>query len=539
VQEGILAGKYFQGAYRSWSFYEGSVRVNDDREILIQGLENINRATDGDIVGIEILEEEAWSVPSGMVVVGADEEETPLTSDVVVESEEAEEEIMSIVKKRKLEGGEMKKATGRVVGIIRRKWLPCAGLLRKSQNETSSYHFFFPDNRKIPRVKIETRNVNKYEGQKILVQIDHWPVSSRYPVGHTIRVLGAAGTVETETSAILHEHGIPHGPFAEAVEACLPSIPYVIPAEELEKRTDFRSLNVVSVDPPGCTDIDDALHSELLPDGNFEVGVHIADVSHYVLPETALDQEAAKRGTSVYLADRRIDMIPPLLSSNLCSLHSATDKLVFSVIWKLSPAGQILDTKFLKAVINSKASLTYDEAQARLNSSASDPLTLSLRRLSQLAQVLKKERFARGALMLSSHEVRDEGDSDLDSEEAHSLVEEFMLLANCSVAQFTLETFREFALLRRHPMPPPSNFEPLLLAAKAHGLRLVVDEGSKALNDSIEAQPEELKGILRVMATRCMTQALYCCSGTAPPNEYRHFGLAVDLYTHFTSPIRR
>jgi exoribonuclease R len=135
--------------------------------------------------------------------------------------------------------------------------------------------------------------------------------------------------------------------------------------------------------------------------------------------------------------------------------------------------------------------------------------------------------------------VSDEGESELESEESHSLVEEFMLLANCSVAQFTLEAFREYALLRRHPTPPPGNFEPLLLAAKAHGIQITVDNGSKALNESIERQAEDVRGILRVLTTRCMTQALYCCSGTTPPDQYHHFGLAVGLYTHFTSPIRR
>jgi len=141
--------------------------------------------------------------------------------------------------------------------------------------------------------------------------------------------------------------------------------------------------------------------------------------------------------------------------------------------------------------------------------------------------------------MLSASEVNEDGEVEDDCEESHSMVEEFMLLANCSVAKFTLETFREFALLRRHPIPPPSNFEPLLLAAKAHGIKIVVDQGSKALNESIMNQPVELKSILRVLTTRCMTQALYCCSGTTPPDEYPHFGLAAKLYTHFTSPIRR
>lgn len=144
------------------------------------------------------------------------------------------------------------------------------------------------------------------------------------------------------------------------------------------------------------------------------------------------------------------------------------------------------------------------------------------------------------ALMLSGGEVSEDGQADDESEEeSHAMVEEFMLLANCSVAKFILKTFKEYALLRRHPTPPPSNFEPLLLAAKAHNLQIDVDKGSKALNESLLRQPLELKSILRVLTTRCMTQALYCCSGITSPDEYHHFGLAADIYTHFTSPIRR
>ncbi|OXA50994.1 Exosome complex exonuclease RRP44 [Folsomia candida] len=573
LQAGIKSGKYYQGAFRSFNFFEGFVRIEDDasaanaksgprkqkddlayNEILLQGLENVNRACEGDIVVIEVLPEDKWSIPSGMVTVDAIEKESPLVADkVVLENVETdvdvqehedrleEEEIFAAVAESVKNVGEKKRQrTGRVIGIIRRKWLPICGMIRKSLKEGTSFHYFFPDNKKMPKVRIETRNVDRFEGQKIVAQIDQWPISSRFPVGHYIKILGPAGTIETETSAILHEHGIPHDPFSKAVEACLPQMPWTIDPSEYAKRKDFRDIIVCSVDPPGCTDIDDALHCRRLDDGMYEVGVHIADVSYFVQPNNALDDEAAKRGTTVYLADRRIDMIPPLISSNLASLHSGTDKLVFSCIWTMTPSADILDTKFYKGIMNSKSAMTYAEAQARLNSKTTgDPITDSLRGLSTLAQILKKKRFDNGALMLSASEVNEEGEIEDDCEESHSLVEEFMLLANCSVAKFTLETFREFSLLRRHPIPPPANFEPLQLAAKAHGIKIVVDEGSKALNESLERQPAELKSILRVLTTRCMTQALYCCSGTTPPDEYPHFGLAAKLYTHFTSPIRR
>jgi len=211
LQDGIKSGKYYQGAYRSFNFFEGFVRIEADaskperikkdelsyNEILLQGLDNVNRSTDGDIVAIEILPEDQWSVPSGMVVVDPPEKEPKLTADkVVVENEEVdadaqaqedrieEEEIFAAVAestKKNLQ----KQRTGRVVGVIRRKWLPCCGIIRKNLKEGSSFHFFFPDNKKIPKVRIETRNVDRFEGQKIVAQIDQWPVSSRNPVVRT------------------------------------------------------------------------------------------------------------------------------------------------------------------------------------------------------------------------------------------------------------------------------------------------------------------------------------------------------------------
>ena len=204
LQDGIRTGKYHQGAYRCWSFYEGFVHIDgdkqDSREILIQGIENINRSTNGDIVVVEILKQEEWSIPSGMVVV--DNDEPALTSETVVETDEQEEEVMAMVEKRKAEeSGELKKATGRVVGIIRRKWLPCCGIIRKGQSETSSFHTFIPDNKKLPQIRIETRNVKKFYGQKIVVQIDNWPATSRRPVGHYLKILGPVGDIETGKSS--------------------------------------------------------------------------------------------------------------------------------------------------------------------------------------------------------------------------------------------------------------------------------------------------------------------------------------------------
>lgn len=327
---------------------------------------------------------------------------------------------------------------------------------------------------------------------------------------------------------------------------------------------DLRDLTICSVDPPGCTDIDDALHARELGNGLYEMGVHIADVSHFVKPGSALDLEAASRGTTVYLADQRIDMIPGALSSNLCSLVEGKERLTFSVIWTIDPkTAEIKDTKFGKSVICSKGALEYEEAQNMIDSKRSDELACGLRRLMSVAKVLRKNRIANGALILASGgevrfmEVESETHDDpnaLPTKEKQlvkkkvvdtmSMIEEFMLLANVSVAQKIFEDFPELALLRKHPPVSEKLCQDLLAAAKAKGIELDVSSGKK-FNESLDRARDEnneyFNTMLRMIATRCMTRAEYVCSGVegGDPNSYSHYGIGASIYTHFTSPIRR
>nr|XP_030694524.1 exosome complex exonuclease RRP44 isoform X2 [Globicephala melas] len=444
----------------------------------------------------------------------------------------------------------MLKPTGRVVGIIRRNWRPYCGMLSKSDIKESRRHLFTPADKRIPRIRIETRQASTLEGQRIIVAIDGWPRNSRYPNGHFVKNLGEVGDKETETEVLLLEHDVPHQPFSQAVLSLLPKMPWSITEKDMKNREDLRQLCVCSVDPPGCTDIDDALHCRELENGNLEVGVHIADVSYFIRPGNALDQESARRGTTVYLCEKRIDMVPELLSSNLCSLRSNVDRLAFSCIWEMNHNAEILKTRFTKSVINSKASLTYAEAQMRIDSATmNDSITTSLRGLNKLAKILKKGRIENGALTLSSPEVRFHMDSethdpiDLQTKElreTNSMVEEFMLLANISVAKKIHEEFPEHALLRKHPAPPPSNYEILVKAAKSKNLEIKTDT-AKALADSLDRADSltfpYLNTLLRILATRCMMQAVYFCSGM--DTDFHHYGLASPIYTHFTSPIRR
>ncbi|XP_032133240.1 exosome complex exonuclease RRP44 isoform X2 [Sapajus apella] len=507
LQQGIKSGTYLQGTFRASreNYLEATVWIHGDneenKEIILQGLKHLNRAVHEDIVAVELLPKSQWVAPSSVVLHDEGQNEDD------VEKEEEREQM-------------------------------------------SRRHLFTPADKRIPRIRIETRQASTLEGRRIIVAIDGWPRNSRYPNGHFVKNLGDVGEKETETEVLLLEHDVPHQPFSQAVLSFLPKMPWSITEKDMKNREDLRHLCICSVDPPGCTDIDDALHCRELENGNLEVGVHIADVSHFIRPGNALDQESARRGTTVYLCEKRIDMVPELLSSNLCSLKCDVDRLAFSCIWEMNHSAEILKTKFTKSVINSKASLTYAEAQLRIDSAnMRDDITTSLRGLNKLAKILKKKRIEKGALTLSSPEVRFHMDSethdpiDLQTKElreTNSMVEEFMLLANISVAKKIHEEFSEHALLRKHPAPPPSNYEILVKAAKSRNLEIKTDT-AKSLAESLDRAESPtfpyLNTLLRILATRCMMQAVYFCSGM--DNDFHHYGLASPIYTHFTSPIRR
>ncbi|XP_060081285.1 exosome complex exonuclease RRP44-like [Ylistrum balloti] len=544
IQRGIKSGRYFQGSFMASreNYLEANVSIHDkDQMVFIQGHMNLNRAVHSDVVAIEMLPEEEWSCPSSMVL-----EES--TEKVVEDSMETEDNAV----KRSKVPKELRQPTGKIVGIIKRNWRQYCGILRPSAMKEGTRHIVVPAEKRIPKIRIETRQAAELVTQRIVVAIDNWPRNSRYPQGHFVRKLGSIGDKETENEVLLLEHDVPHSNFSEAVLACLPKLPWIITDEDYKRRRDLRHIDICSVDPPGCTDIDDALHCRELENGNLEVGVHIADVSHFIRPGTAIDKEASERGTTVYLTDRRIDMVPELLSSNLCSLRSNVERFAFSILWELTHDAEIVTTSFTKSVIKSKAAFTYAEAQMKIDDTAQDdPLTRSLRHLNRLAKILKQRRIDAGALTLASPEIRFHIDSEthepIDVQakqimETNSMVEEFMLLANVASAKKTLEEFPDCACLRRHPAPPPSNFDPVIKAAASKGFKIDVSKG-KALADSLEAAvvPSDpyFNTMLRIMTTRCMMQAVYFCSGMIPESEYFHYGLAAGIYTHFTSPIRR
>ncbi|EIW76973.1 RNB-domain-containing protein [Coniophora puteana RWD-64-598 SS2] len=573
---GVKAGKLHQGHFNAnqYNYLEGTVPVPAfTKPILLVGRENMNRAVQGDIVVVEIFPEAEWKAPADEVI----DQETTLKNDDAESSgderEENEERMAEQERRAVRVSAEEKKAaekqpTGRIVGVVKRNWRAYVCHIDRtsltSSNATSLSQqtvFATPVSRLLPRIRIRTRQAPTLLGQKIIVSIDRWDPSSRYPEGHFVRALGHSESKEAEQESLLLEFDVPYRPFGRAILDCLPKEgeQWVVPpmsasSEVWRNRTDLRHLNVCSIDPPGCQDIDDALHARRLTNGNIEAGVHIADVSHFVHADTPMDTEAAARGTTVYLVDKRIDMLPSLLGTNLCSLRPHVERLAFSAIWELTPEADIVNVRFTKSVIASKAAFEYGEAQIRKDDpNRTDELTESIRLLNTLAEKFKAKRMQAGALNLASPEVKIHLDSPESSDpidveqkalhETNSLVEEFMLLANISVAKRIQEAFPQTAVLRRHMPPPKTNFEKLQdILMKRKGLTLDVSS-SGALADSldhcIDPKDATFNTLVRIMATRCMLSAEYFSSGSVARDTFAHYGLATPIYTHFTSPIRR
>ena len=569
LEAGYKAGTLHKGFFNAnaYNFLEGAVRSEAlSKPILLQGREAMNRAVDGDVVYVALLPQSEWKGASDAVL----EAESAQRNDDARDSDNEDEDV-GLEAQPESSGGDTQ-PTGRVVGIARRNWRSyVAHIDASSVNERAlatlgpQTLFASPVDRKIPRIKIRTRQAQALLGCKILVTMDEWKSTSRYPEGHFVRSLGAIESKEAEQESLLLEFDVPYRPFSKSILACLPSEGdhwTVPPKGEQDARSlaiwrdrvDMRAENICSIDPPGCQDIDDALHAKRLPNGNIEAGVHIADVSFFVRPDTPMDAEAASRGTTVYLVDRRIDMLPHLLGTNLCSLRPFVERLAFSTVWELTPSAEVVNVRFFKSVIASKAAFTYEEAQNRKDDlSLNDAITESIRLLNDMAIKLRRGRMEAGALNLASPEVRihldsAESSAPIDVEqkemrETNSLVEEFMLLANTSVARRIYEAYPTTGVLRRHAPPPADNFETLQdILRKRRGMDLDVSSSgalAASLDRCADTRDPAFNTLVRILATRCMLSAEYFCTGSVPRNSFGHYGLAMDMYTHFTSPIRR
>lgn len=393
----------------------------------------------------------------------------------------------------------------------------------------------------------QARKAGAEKGWKVSVRVEHWNKVESLPFGKIIDVLGAPGENETEMHSILAEFGLPYR-FEPELEKAAEKISDKIKVKDIKERRDFRDTFTFTIDPEDAKDFDDALSFKPLENGNFEVGVHIADVSHYVTPGSDIDKEARDRGTSVYLADRTVPMLPEKLCNRLCSLRPNEKKLCFSAVFEITPRAAIRKKWFGRTVIKSNFRLTYEQAQDIIEGIADSPdteLQTAITVLNKLAGILKGKRRKAGAIDFSRPEMKvlcDETGRPIDvyqkiSKEANWLIEEFMLLANRSVAEFVAATGKTF-VYRVHDVPNPEKLESLRHFAKSLGYKMNGElEGKKAagaisdLLDKATGKPEA--AAFKDIALRSMAKAKYSTENIG------HYGLAFADYTHFTSPIRR
>jgi ribonuclease R len=413
-----------------------------------------------------------------------------------------------------------------------------------------NFAFLVPDDRKmVIDIFIPIDQLNGAEtGQKAVAKITEWPDRGSSPVGEITRVLGNAGEHQTEIHAILAQYGLPYE-FPEEVEAEAQRLSLDITDADRKGRRDFREITTFTIDPVDAKDFDDALSMQKLPNGNWEIGVHIADVTHYLSPGTVLDEEAVSRATSVYLVDRVVPMLPEVLSNGACSLRPKEEKLTFSAVFEMDDAGVVKDKWFGRTLIFSDRRYSYEEAQEILEGKPGD-FENELRTLNKLAIILRDKRMKNGAISFDKREVKftlDENQNPTGvyfkvAKEANHLIEEFMLLANRSVAEFIGQANDKSAtgktfVYRVHDDPDPTKLMDLSSFVKQFGFK-VTTHGRKAISASLNKMLAEVKdtpeaNMVETLAVRSMAKAVYTTKNIG------HYGLAFDYYTHFTSPIRR
>jgi len=438
-----------------------------------------------------------------------------------------------------------KKREGKITEVISRKQTEFTGYLQMSTN----YAFFIPDSDKpMPDLFIPLSDtMGARNKDRVVARLVKWEKDDKKPVGMVIGILKPEDRNDAAMKELLAQGGFPLTFPDEVLEASA-RLPETIDAAEIAKRRDCRSLLTFTIDPVDARDFDDALSIRVLENGLLEIGVHIADVSHYVEPETALDEEAYKRATSVYLPDRVNPMLPETISNELCSLRPHEDKLTFSAIFQINNKAEVKQYWLGKTVIHSKHRFTYEDVQEIIESGkglyAEEVLLLH-----QLSQKLRKKRFSKGAIRFSSQEVRftlDEKGKPIgvvvkESKESHQLIEEWMLLANKTVAENVAKVkINKKALpfpYRVHDQPDKDKLAPFIVFAKKHGHQFDISSPeaiAKSFNqmlDDVIGKPEQ--HVLEQLGIRTMAKAVYTSENIG------HYGLAFEHYCHFTSPIRR
>lgn len=433
---------------------------------------------------------------------------------------------------------------GEVMEILERAKSVFVGTVQTSRN----FAFLLPAGKVGFDIFIPLEKLNGAKnGQKAIAEIVEWPENARSPFGKILEVLGDAGDNDAEMHAILAEFELPHK-FPVNVDKAAEKIQLEIPAEEIKKRRDMRKVTTFTIDPADAKDFDDALSLQKLPNGNWEVGVHIADVTHYVTPNTIIEKEAQDRATSVYLVDRVVPMLPERLSNGVCSLRPNEEKLCFSAVFELTDDAQIINEWFGKTVIYSDRRFAYEEAQEVIETGEGE-LAQEILTLNDLAKKMRAERFKKGSIAFDRVEIKfniDDNGKPLsvyfkEAKESNQLIEEFMLLANKRVAQFvgkkgkgrTPKTF----VYRIHDKPDPdklSNFN-TFIQRFGYGIQMTT---AKTISSSLNNLLKNVKGkkeqnLVETLAIRTMAKAAYSTRNIG------HYGLSFEYYSHFTSPIRR
>ncbi|TVR40033.1 MAG: ribonuclease R [Bacteroidia bacterium] len=437
------------------------------------------------------------------------------------------------------------KTEGEIVEVIRRSKRRFVGIIEL----TGNYAFLLADSKSMPvDIFIPKDGLHGAKhGEKAIVDIVEWKAPSKNPFGKVVEVLGRPGDNDVEMHAILAEYNLP-ARFEQHVEDAAAKISVEISADEISKRRDFRSVTTFTIDPEDAKDFDDALSLHKVSDDRFEVGVHIADVTHYVQPGSLLDKEAAGRGTSIYLVDRTIPMLPEKLSNEVCSLRPNENKLTYSVVFTLNAKGKILEVWDGKTIINSNHRFHYDEVQEILETE-SGAFSDELATINGFAKVFREKRMREGAIDFDRQEVKfilDESGKPVDvyfreSKDAHKLIEEFMLAANKYVAEKIGRTRGrqkpKTFVYRIHDVPNPEKLNTLANFVEKFGYKVRTDTRvnisnsfNKLLKDSQGKGEEHL---IETLAIRSMAKAEYSTDNIG------HYGLAFSHYTHFTSPIRR
>ena len=439
-----------------------------------------------------------------------------------------------------------KKPEGEIEEILERARTEFVGKIEISKQ----FAFLVPDN---PRMHTDIYiALDKLKGAKhgqiALVKMTDWPELATSPFGEVIDVLGNPGEADAEMHAVLAEYGLPYR-FPEEVEQAAAKIPKELDPKEIERRRDMRDVTTFTIDPVDAKDFDDALSVKVLGDGLYEIGVHIADVSHYVTPGDIIDREAYERATSVYLVDRVVPMLPEVLSNGLCSLRPNEEKFTFSAVFKMNDNAEILNSWFGRTMTKSDKRFAYEDAQKILEG-ADGEMENELHLLDRLAKKMRAKRMKAGAISFHSVEVKfnlDDNGKPLgvyfkESKDANKLIEEFMLLANRKVAEFVGRTpegkfSNKTMVYRVHDEPDPTKVAEFNNFVKQFGYRMTLTNRKTITNslnsilDEVQGKPEE--NMIEKLAVRTMSKAVYTTENIG------HYGLSFDFYTHFTSPIRR